>query len=116
VRINAFTMEKNSCTFAMLCRSYCTIFSPVALEGMLYEHDDKELPVVPPEKFDKAKHTDIKGIQGCHNSCYLDATLYGMFSFSDAFDAALLDVATPDGEEQHIQKMLKNKIIYPLRV
>jgi len=80
---------------------------------MLYEHDES---VVLPEKFDKHKHTGTKGIQGCHNSCYLDATLYGLFAFSYAFDVALLDVVTTGGEEQHVQKMLKNKIVYPLRV
>ena len=91
-------------------------FTPVALEANLYEHDEREQPVVPPEKFDENKHTETKGIQGCHNSCYLDATLYGLFAFSDAFDVALLNVATTGGEEQHVQKILKNKIIYPLRV
>jgi len=92
------------------------MFLLIALEAMLYEHDEKELPVVPPEKFDKHKHTETKGIQGCHNSCYLDATLYGLFAFSDAFDVALLDVVTVGSEEQQAQKLLKNKIVYPLRV
>jgi len=80
---------------------------------MIYEHEEK-LPYVPPAKFDIHKHTDINGIQGYQNSCYLDATLYGLFAFSDAFDILFLDlVATV--KEQCIQKILKNKIVYPLR-
>jgi len=83
---------------------------------MQYDYNEKKLPVVPPEKFDKHKHTDTKGIQGCHNSCYLDATLYGLFAFSDAFDFVFLDTATTSGEEQNLQCLLKNKIVYTLRV
>lgn len=30
-----------------------------------------------------------KGIQGNHNSCYLDATLFAMFAFTNVFDAVL---------------------------
>lgn len=35
----------------------------------------------------------FKGIQGHHNSCYLDATLFGMFAFSRVFDAVLYRTA-----------------------
>lgn len=30
-----------------------------------------------------------RGIQGHHNSCYLDATLFSMFAFTYAFDSLL---------------------------
>ena len=79
-------------------------------------------PVPPADKFDAVKHTDIKGIQGYQNSCYLDATLYGMFTFSDAFDILFLEEVitndekpTANGEEFCLQKILKSKIVYPLR-
>ena len=79
-------------------------------------------PVPPADKFDEVKHTDTKGIQGYQNSCYLDATLYGMFTFSDAFDILFLEEVitndeelTTNGEELYLQKMLKSKIVYPLR-
>jgi len=85
----------------------------VALLDKLYVHEEK-LPFVPPFKFDVHKHTDIKGIQGNQNSCYLDATLYGLFAFSDAFDFIFLDVVTSE-DERSIQIVLKNKIVYPLR-
>ena len=67
------------------------------------------------EKFDAAKHTGIKGIQGYQNSCYLDATLYGMFTFSDAFDILLFEEAITNVEEISLQRILKNDIVYPLR-
>ena len=79
-----------------------------------YKHDEKEY--VPPDKiFNKHKHTDTKGIQGYKNSCYLDATLYGMFMFSDAFDVLLKEKSTTNAEELHLQNMLKSDIVYPLR-
>lgn len=31
----------------------------------------------------------FKGIQGHHNSCYLDATLFAMFTFTSVFDSLL---------------------------
>lgn len=31
----------------------------------------------------------FKGIQGHHNSCYLDATLFAMFTFTPVFDSLL---------------------------
>lgn len=31
----------------------------------------------------------FKGIQGHHNSCYLDATLFSMFAFTSVFDNLL---------------------------
>lgn len=32
---------------------------------------------------------EFKGIQGHHNSCYLDATLFAMFTFTSVFDSLL---------------------------
>lgn len=31
----------------------------------------------------------FKGIQGHNNSCYLDATLFSMFAFTNVFDSVL---------------------------
>ena len=72
-------------------------------------------PVPPANKFDAGKHTDVKGIQGYKNSCYLDATLYGMFMFSDAFDILILEDVATNAEELKLQKRLKCEIVYPLR-
>ena len=93
----------------------CHLSSYVALEKEFYRHDEMSIPVLPAEKFDTAKHTGIKGIQGYKNSSYLDATLYGMFTFSDAFDILLFEEANTHGEELHLQRILKSDIVYPLR-
>ena len=81
----------------------------------MYIHEEKSV-VSPDEIFNKDKHTEIKGIQGFKNSCYLDATMYGMFTFSNAFDIAFLDEVNADNETSIVQSILKNKIVYPLRV
>ena len=81
----------------------------------MYIHEEKSI-VPPDEIFNKDKHTEIKGIQGFRNSCYLDATMYGMFTFSNAFDIAFLDEVNTDYEISRVQNMLKSKIVYPLRV
>ena len=57
----------------------------------------------------------IKDIQGCQDSCYLDATLYGMFAFCDAFDVVFLEEVTTSSEVLCLQKLLKSEIVYPLR-
>ena len=87
----------------------------VALEKEFYTHEETLAPILPAKKFDVVKHTDVKGIQGYQNSCYLDSTLYGMFTFSDAFDILLLENTTTNAEELELQKRLKSDIIYPLR-
>ena len=68
-----------------------------------------------PEDLDKAMHTGVKGIQGQQNSCYLDATLYGMFAFSNAFDALFLEKKCVDNFEMKVKSTLEQKIVNPLR-
>ena len=54
------------------------------------------------------------GIQGEHNSCYLDATLFGLFALSSEFDTLLISHrGGPKGEE--ICNTLRTQIINPLR-
>ena len=108
------------CVFVCVCVlfntiSYVHLSYFVALEKKLYKHDETWPPVPPADTFDTVKHTDTKGIQGYQNSCYLDATLYGMFTFSDAFDILFLEEVTTNVEELDLQKRLKNEIVYPLR-
>ena len=55
-----------------------------------------------------------RGIQGHYNSCYLDATVFGLFALSDVFDPMLQTKARdPAGEE--IRGMLWKGIVNPLR-
>ena len=85
------------------------------MENELYNHDETQFPIPSANTFDAAKHTGTKGIQGFKNSCYLDATLYGIFTFSDTFDILFLEEVTTNAEELNLQKRLKSDIVYPLR-
>ena len=68
-----------------------------------------------PDELDIYKHVGIKGIQGQQNSCYLDATLYGMFAFSNAFDALFLERKHMNDFELQVKNILVQKIVNPLR-
>ncbi|XP_025988936.1 ubiquitin carboxyl-terminal hydrolase CYLD isoform X3 [Solenopsis invicta] len=58
-----------------------------------------------------------RGIQGHHNSCYLDATLFSMFTFTSVFDNLLFrppnEKDCPQYEE--VQRVLREEIVNPLR-
>ena len=51
-----------------------------------------------------------KGIQGHQNSCYLDATIFGLFSLSHEFDEMFLR-----DKDSRVGQILWQKIINPLR-
>ncbi|XP_022647027.1 ubiquitin carboxyl-terminal hydrolase CYLD-like isoform X3 [Varroa destructor] len=58
-----------------------------------------------------------KGIQGHHNSCYLDATLFAMFTATSVFDF-IINRPREDGdipEYDQVQKVLKEDIVNCLR-
>ena len=57
----------------------------------------------------------MKGIQGHHNSCYMDATLFAMFAFSMAFDSALFEHEELKKEAMAFRKHLRENIVNPLR-
>ena len=58
-----------------------------------------------------------KGIQGHQNSCYLDATLFAMFSFTGIFDGLLYRPQTVQDipEYTDVQRVLREEIVNPLR-
>jgi len=58
-----------------------------------------------------------RGIQGHQNSCYLDATLFVMFSFTSVFDCLLYrPPSTSDIDEYtEVQRVLREEIVNPLR-
>lgn len=56
---------------------------------------------------------DKKGIQGHQNSCYLDATLFGLFALSSCFDKLFLPSDT--NNNQSIDNIIWKKIVNPLR-
>ena len=72
--------------------------------------------VRPPSRLLPKEHTGLpKGIQGHQNSCYIDATLYGMFAFSDAFDGLFLTKEI-NRTNQQLQETIQQNIVNPLRV
>ena len=58
-----------------------------------------------------------RGIQGHHNSCYLDATLFSMFSCTTIFESLLHRPPRADDipEYREVQRVLKEEIVNPLR-
>uniref|UniRef100_A0A131YT81 ubiquitinyl hydrolase 1 n=1 Tax=Rhipicephalus appendiculatus TaxID=34631 RepID=A0A131YT81_RHIAP len=59
-----------------------------------------------------------RGIQGHHNSCYLDATLFAMFSCTNLFDDILNRARDPSSDipqYEEIQKVLRDDIVNTLR-
>jgi len=73
---------------------------------------------LPPSKFEYSIVGRMRGIQGHHNSCYLDATLFSMFAFSMVFDSVLYRKKRETDIEEYepVQSALKNAIVNPLRV
>ncbi|XP_058792840.1 ubiquitin carboxyl-terminal hydrolase CYLD [Phymastichus coffea] len=59
----------------------------------------------------------FRGIQGHHNSCYLDATLFSMFAFTSIFDRLLFRPANEGDclEYEQVQRVLREEIVNPLR-
>ena len=57
---------------------------------------------------------DQRGIQGHQNSCYLDATVFGLFALSDVFDSMFLKNPT-NPTESDISSILWKRIVNPLR-
>ncbi len=51
-----------------------------------------------------------KGIQGHQNSCYLDSTIFGLFTLSGEFDEVFLR-----NKNSPVGKILWLKIVNPLR-
>lgn len=72
----------------------------------------------PPKSLEETQCGTMRGLQGHHNSCYLDATLYSMFAFSSVFDT-LLHRQKKDNdlaEYNKVQTVLREWIVNPLRV
>ncbi|KAK2724608.1 ubiquitin carboxyl-terminal hydrolase CYLD-like isoform X2 [Artemia franciscana] len=59
----------------------------------------------------------FKGIQGHHNSCYLDATLFCMFTFTSVFDSLIYRPQEAEDIPQYneVQRVLREDIVNPLR-
>lgn len=71
--------------------------------------------VPPPGKITENLIGRFRGIQGDHNSCYMDGTLYSMFAFSNLFDGILRGSEQSDSLVQDIRNNLRENIVNPLR-
>ncbi|XP_053605663.1 ubiquitin carboxyl-terminal hydrolase CYLD isoform X2 [Plodia interpunctella] len=88
-----------------------------------HDHDDQQpdcpvVPgVVPPLSSLGALAGKNRGIQGHHNSCYLDATLFAMFTFTSVFDALLYRPPEPEDSPHYaeVQRVLREEVVNPLR-
>ncbi|XP_039256844.2 ubiquitin carboxyl-terminal hydrolase CYLD-like [Styela clava] len=82
--------------------------------------DSPQIPgaVSPPIKLDRDMIGKKRGIQGHHNSCYLDSTLFSLFAYSQVLDTILFRRRRPTDlpEYEEAQKVLKELIINPLRI
>ncbi|KAK9519743.1 hypothetical protein VZT92_022452 [Zoarces viviparus] len=80
------------------------------------EHSAGTPGTVPPISTEQVSQILIgrmKGIQGNYNSCYMDATLFSLFSCSSALDAMLFKSTEP--QDAPIQRTLLHDIVNPLR-
>ncbi|XP_044751423.1 ubiquitin carboxyl-terminal hydrolase CYLD isoform X2 [Coccinella septempunctata] len=72
---------------------------------------------MPTEEDVEAVCGKYKGIQGHHNSCYLDVTLFSMFTFTGVFDSLLFRPKGPNDipDYEEVQRVLREEIVNPLR-
>lgn len=75
-------------------------------------------PPTDPEQYDGV----WKGVQGDQNSCYMDASVFAMFSYLTVFDVILFDETEGsqkgdenDERKMNIRRILLEEIINPLR-
>lgn len=55
----------------------------------------------------------LRGIQGHYNSCYLDTTLFAMFTFTHIFDAIFY--RPPEQNDDEVRRVLLQGVVNPLR-
>ena len=67
-----------------------------------------------PELFNQYIGDGPRGIQGHHNSCCRDSTVFGLFALSDSFDDLLLEEPTEEVGRK-VKHFLWKGIVNPLR-
>ncbi|XP_060723550.1 ubiquitin carboxyl-terminal hydrolase CYLD [Tachysurus vachellii] len=80
------------------------------------DHDGQDVSAVPPVRSEdvmKVLAGQMKGIQGHCNSCYMDASLFSLFSCSSVLDSLLFKKTKASNER--IQRTLLRDIVCPLR-
>lgn len=104
--VETYSKSYSSQIILVFCTAFGSIESPIVTGT-----------VPPPNSLTRQYKGKMKGIQGHHNSCYLDSTLYSMFSFTTVFDSLLHRAKKADDLEQYdvVQLVLKEFIVNPLR-
>lgn len=77
------------------------------------EHDLEPVPPVATDDVERLLVGRMKGIQGHHNSCYMDSALFSLFSVSSVLDSLLFKSTSPQDAE--VQRILLRDIVNPLR-
>ena len=85
----------------------------VSIALVRYPLEERADQTVMPNQMEKYVG-DERGIQGHQNSCYLDATVFGLFALSEAFDSIFLPEAK-DAAGKEIRSILQKDIVNPLR-
>ncbi|XP_062244981.1 ubiquitin carboxyl-terminal hydrolase CYLD isoform X3 [Platichthys flesus] len=109
-----FIKDTNSMPYVFTC----SMFVYAAFGGYLSEVVHENTPP-------RTEHDGLdvmvgkkKGIQGHYNSCYLDSTLFCLFSFSSVLDTVLLRPRSKTDVEYYreTQELLRTEIVNPLRI
>jgi len=97
----------------------CTLFTSIFCSTAFGSIDSPFIQgtIPPPPTLGIERQGKMRGIQGHHNSCYLDATLFSMFAFTTVFDSLLYRSKTERDLEDYeaVQMVLKDGIVNPLR-
>ena len=104
-----FALVASNCFIIVVCYS-------AALEKYRYVHESQGVEIVPcATMLIMEQHVGKpKGIQG-HQNCYIDATIFGMFAFTDVFDWLLLKTNAMSKDRDEVRRILQQAIVNPLR-
>ncbi|XP_078274889.1 ubiquitin carboxyl-terminal hydrolase CYLD isoform X2 [Rhinoraja longicauda] len=121
-----FVCEKNKALFILLrnCKPDARFLTrelknvhttPIYAPEKMIADDQTMEEDVPPVREDEVQQLmegRMRGIQGHYNSCYLDSTIFSLFTFSSVLDGILHN---PGGHDEKIQRILREDIVNPLR-
>ena len=108
--------NREECNYTTLLNyrlgQFCAILSCAALANWpMSEMADQSSEDIDVERY----LGEGRGIQGNQNSCYLDATVFGLFAVSDVFDQLFLLKDDADKDAKEIADILWKGIVNPLR-
>ncbi|XP_030060195.1 ubiquitin carboxyl-terminal hydrolase CYLD isoform X4 [Microcaecilia unicolor] len=113
-----YTLNGNSVDSQLQLKSKNTWYIDEAFGGYLSEVVEENTPPRMEKDGLEVMIGKKKGIQGHYNSCYLDSTLFCLFSFSSVLDTVLLRPKEKSDVEYYseTQQLLRTEIVNPLRI